>query len=212
MKFRSAVCGYNGCQKRFPTRTKLNIHKRTHTGERPFPCDYPDCAKRFSESGNLTKHKRTHTGEKPFQCDYPDCAKRFPQSSHLTRHKLTHTGEKPFPCDYPDCAKRFSSSSDLTSHKRTHTGEKPFQCNKCDARFSQLHHLKAHVYLYHTTQGNVRLKKEESRILALLNKHEIDFKTQHTIDFRCIGSDREGDRCFIDFLVQVTDSNDRVGF
>ena len=57
-----------------PSASKLAIHKRTHTNEKPYECDV--CEKRFSDSGDLQKHMRIHTNEKPYECDVCDKAFR----------------------------------------------------------------------------------------------------------------------------------------
>lgn len=49
------------CEAAFCRKPYLEVHMRTHTGERPFQCDI--CMKRFSQKSSLNTHKRIHTGQ-----------------------------------------------------------------------------------------------------------------------------------------------------
>ncbi len=205
-------CDFDGCDAKFARSDNLKDHHRIHTKEKPYKCDFDGCDAKFSQSGSLVMHQRIHTGKKPYECDFDGCNAKFSDSGNLIAHNRIHTGKKPFECDFDDCNAKFSQSGTLTNHKRTHTEEKPYICDfhGCDATFSYSKSLKNHEFYWHTKEGQVRKKKDESRILHLLEKNGFNIKPQHTIDFICIGHDRDGSRCYIDFLIEIRNQDDKL--
>ncbi|KAK4097796.1 hypothetical protein N658DRAFT_433358 [Parathielavia hyrcaniae] len=79
-------CGVSGCFKMFAWKSRLETHRRSHTGERPYAC--PHCERRFTQGINLKTHINRHLGERPYKC--PECPSAFPQRSNLRVHVETH--------------------------------------------------------------------------------------------------------------------------
>uniref|UniRef100_A0A034WQ94 Zinc finger protein 568 n=1 Tax=Bactrocera dorsalis TaxID=27457 RepID=A0A034WQ94_BACDO len=140
-------CAY--CGKQMQSNFALNMHLRTHTGERPYKCDH--CPKAFKTQSAYTMHLKRHARKPDYSCSL--CHKTFYETSNLTVHMRTHTGEKPHSCTF--CQKRFSRVFLLQLHMRTHTGEKPYQCGICNRSFAQLCDLKNHERI-HTGERNYK--------------------------------------------------------
>ncbi|KYM95201.1 Zinc finger protein Xfin, partial [Cyphomyrmex costatus] len=107
-KYLCALCG-----KELKTAKGLEIHNRSHTGEKPYTCEV--CGKCFACDTMLRTHNVTHTGERKYSCD--QCGKAFTQRSTLVVHKRYHTGERPYVC--PRCNKGFITRTVLNTHMKS---------------------------------------------------------------------------------------------
>ncbi|XP_073321824.1 uncharacterized protein [Pagrus major] len=137
-------CSCEACGKVFKYKSRLHMHMKSHTGERPYPCN--TCGKRFAWTKDLRKHVRIHTGEKPYPCN--TCGKRFAWTKDLRKHVRIHTDKKPYTCT--TCSRDFKRSSNLVDHMRTHTGEKPYICKTCGRAFARSTQVTVHMRRAHT--------------------------------------------------------------
>lgn len=121
----------------------LLLHKRKHTGERPFACG--SCDKRFSRVSHLNKHVKLHSDEFEMHCSL--CGRGFSEQSEMLAHEAKCKNHilQCFMCG--EIHYRFDN---LRRHiKVAHLGEKEVMCEYCSRRFLDRSGLNKHIKAIH---------------------------------------------------------------
>lgn len=178
----------DACAKRFPTRHRLNLHRKQAHGVQP-PRSELSCSEcgtyRAKTREALEVHIRSkHSGERPFRCNV--CGKAFAAKGYLDQHLDVHNADKVYPC--PLCPKRFQSQPSLSQHKATHgqqgrTYQDPLsegtaapekvKCGECGVLFATKRYLRQHVANKHSKRSSSACTTCEICGKVLSRKYEL---------------------------------------
>lgn len=128
------ACPYENCDAFFSRPSRLKVHMRIHTGERPFKC--PKCDKSYARNSHLQRH---------LQNSHQECSNRRKQS----------TDQEKLSCS--DCGSTYANKYALKKHmKKYHESQnvKEYKCQECQQSF-----LKRQLLQQHTIQSHPDLDK-----------------------------------------------------
>ncbi|XP_032891542.1 zinc finger protein ZFPM1 isoform X1 [Amblyraja radiata] len=166
------ICPFPQCNKTCPSASSLEIHARSHSGERPFVCLI--CLSAFTTKANCERHLKVHTDTLNgvcHGCGFVSSTRDILYSHLVTNHMVCQPGSKSEPhspgtglpalpltpvkvtspflnlkcnqCDYIG-----DSESSLQQHTSLHVIQDAFQCSHCDEKLKNSAELVKHMEIH----------------------------------------------------------------
>uniref|UniRef100_A0A8D0DME8 Zinc finger protein ZFPM1 n=1 Tax=Salvator merianae TaxID=96440 RepID=A0A8D0DME8_SALMN len=149
------ICPFPQCKKSCPSASSLEIHMRSHSGERPFVCLI--CLSAFTTKANCERHLKVHTDTLNgvcHSCGFISTTRDILYSHLVTNHMICQPGSKGevFAQGNPIPA---APSKPLTPGLSTAGGTSVFKCSFCGYVADCLASLQQHVVLHSTTTAGL---------------------------------------------------------
>ncbi|KAG8437427.1 hypothetical protein GDO86_008215 [Hymenochirus boettgeri] len=157
------ICPFPHCKKSCPSASSLEIHMRSHSGERPFVCLI--CLSAFTTKANCERHLKVHTDTLNgvcHGCGFISTTRDILYSHLVTNHMICQPGSKVE--NYP-VVKALPSPKSVNSGLSPITSSSLLKCGLCGFLADGLPTLQQHALLHTTTavQGISQSAKSPSK-------------------------------------------------
>ncbi|XP_038662438.1 zinc finger protein ZFPM1 isoform X3 [Scyliorhinus canicula] len=181
------VCPFPQCNKSCPSASSLEIHVRSHSGERPFVCLI--CLSAFTTKANCERHLKVHMDSLNgvcHGCGFVSTTRDMLYSHLLTNHMACQSGSKgdsssprtgtpalpltgvkvanPFlslkcnQCEYVG-----DSESNLQQHVLLHVVQDTFLCNQCHEKLRSAAELAKHMEIHQDNASQHSMEETKDR-------------------------------------------------
>ncbi|XP_072374169.1 zinc finger protein ZFPM1 isoform X2 [Scyliorhinus torazame] len=181
------VCPFPQCNKSCPSASSLEIHVRSHSGERPFVCLI--CLSAFTTKANCERHLKVHMDSLNgvcHGCGFVSTTRDMLYSHLLTNHMACQSGSKgdsssprtgtpalpltgvkvanPFQslkcnqCEYVG-----DSESNLQQHILLHVIQDTFPCNQCHEKLRSAAELAKHMEIHQDNESQHSMEETKDR-------------------------------------------------